>query len=39
LAAREVVVDACDIDLEAGWSALNDRNQFGSVLFACGNKT
>ena len=39
LAARQVVVNARDIDFEAGWSALDNRDQFGSVRFAGGKET
>ena len=39
LAAREVVVDACDIDFETGRSALDHCDQFGSVRFAGSEET
>ena len=39
LAAREVVVDARDIDLEAGGCAFDDGDEFGSVGFSGGEET
>ncbi len=39
LAARELMVDACEIDLEAGGYALDHRDEFGAVRFTGGQKT
>src|SRR5579863_3118161 len=39
LAAGQIVIDAAEVDIEAGWSSLNHRNQFGAVRFTGGQKT